>query len=183
MKWAIFVSGEGTTLQYVLDLEVAKKTAQKIVAVHADRPCTALIRAEKKDKKIFLYSPKQNDYAKKVIDFLKEQDVEAIFLLGYRCILKPDFLTKIACPIVNLHPSLLPDYKGLRAIERAFEAKEKQMGVSIHEVTEDLDAGRVRLQRAYQPNYQIEGFSEVYAKIRSLEKEAVEAYLKSLDCE
>ncbi len=89
----------------------------------------------------------KSDFESKINEKLQEKKVEAIFLAGYMRILSVDFVRRWAWRIINVHPSLLPKYPGAHAIKEAFEAKEKETGVTIHFVDEGVDSGPVILQR------------------------------------
>jgi len=180
-RWGVFVSGTGTNLQNILDLEkTGLIPSTSFVAVHADRPCHALERAQRAGKSVLLYSPKEPSYDQKVLEFLKGESVEALILLGYLRILSPEFLSHFWGPVLNLHPSLLPKYKGLRAIESAFEAGDLEMGVSLHEVVEELDSGPILKQVSWTRSGG-ESIEEVRAKMHDLEHKMIREYFLSLE--
>lgn len=77
---------------------------------------------------------------------LLRKKIEAIFLAGYMRILSPEFVRLWAWRIMNIHPSLLPKFPGAHAIREAFEAKEKETGVTVHFVDEGVDSGPIILQ-------------------------------------
>lgn len=181
IRWGIFASGEGTNLQNVLDLEGSGKLPnQQISCVHVDRPCRAELRAKTAHKAILHLSSKAEDYEIQLLNFLRIHNVDRIFLLGYMRVLKASFLKAWSKPIINLHPSLLPAHKGLRAIERAFEAGDAELGVSLHEVTEILDSGRLLLQLKWS-RPKAASLTEIENKIHQLEYEVVRQYLIDLD--
>lgn len=180
LRWAVFVSGRGTNLQNFLELEKSNLVHQKIAAVYADRECPAVERARVFGKPYFILDPKAEAYISRLLEFLETQDIHRIFLLGYMRILPKDFLTKWNKPIINLHPSLLPHYKGLNAIKRAYEAGEEKLGVSLHEVTTELDSGPLISQKQLirAPG---ESFEDLEARIHALEREIVRDYLFDLE--
>lgn len=111
---------------------------------------------------------------------LQEKKVEAIFLAGYMRILSCDFVKQWAWRIMNVHPSLLPKYPGPHSIQDAFEAKEKETGVTIHFVDEDIDSGPIILQRKIpiMPNDTLESLTKrVHETEYKLYPEAIQLWL------
>jgi len=181
IRWAIFVSGNGSNLQNVLELEKnGLIPQQEIILIHADRECRALERAVEFDKVSWKSSPKSPDFLEDLLKQLSSLAVDRIFLLGYMRILSAQFLLKWQKPVVNLHPSLLPKYRGLEAIRQAYEAGDPLVGVSLHEVVEELDSGPVILQRSLtrHPDENLESLTQ---RIHRLEHELVREYLLSLE--
>lgn len=175
------MSGEGSNLSQVLHLEkIEALKHQKVVLVHSNRACPALEKAKAAQKPVHLQNFKEADAWARLLEVLSAHQVERIFLLGYLKILPPEFLEAWAKPIVNLHPSLLPKYKGLHAAQRAFDSGDLEGGVSLHEVVAELDSGQlisqIRFQRA-----EGEAWETYWKKIRESEKKIVEDYLLSLE--
>lgn len=181
IRWAVFVSGQGSNLENVLHLEKSKALkSQKVSCVVADRVCPAIDKARKASKPVFVLSPKEEKFDQQLISFLKEYRVNRIFLLGYMKILPASFLSRWAKPIINLHPSLLPKYKGLHAIEQAFEAGDSELGPSLHDVVDDLDSGQILLQKSF-PRLQDDDLQSISKKMHETEHELVQEYLLKLD--
>jgi len=180
IRWAVFVSGEGSNLQNFLDLESFGLKRNEIVAVHADRGCRAIERARRSGKNILISSSKDPSYEEQLVDFLQKCKVDRIFLLGYMKILSGRFLSLWNKPIVNLHPSLLPKYPGLHAIERAFHAKEAELGVSLHEVTGRLDDGPLLRQLRFTRKGR-ESLAMVEEEVHCWERQIVRDYLFDLE--
>ncbi|MBN8555253.1 MAG: hypothetical protein J0L93_07405 [Deltaproteobacteria bacterium] len=183
IRWAVFVSGEGSNLQHFLNLEKFSLKQNKIVCVIADRECRAVERAKKSKKKTAVIEPGPA-FSKQVLKFLKAEKVDAIFLLGFMRILKPDFLATFQKPIVNLHPSWLPHYKGKDAIQKAYEAEEDFMGVSLHHVVAEVDAGEILRQISF-PVKNSDGsrpsLSEITERTHEFERKIVSDYLFDLE--
>lgn len=180
IRWAVFASGTGTNLQNFIDLE-SKLSKTKLELVVSDRPCSAIEKAKSASKEIFQYSPKNSDFEEQLLDVLKKHSIDSIFLMGYMRILKASFLQSWAPRrIVNLHPSLLPQYKGKDAVKQALEAGEKIIGVSLHEVVAEMDAGKVLRQEKLQC-LATESFDDLMKRIHSLEHKMVQDYLFDLD--
>ena len=151
MKIAIFASGRGSNAEAVL--EAVKNGTLKNVEVAAlvsDNPdARALEVAKKYGVKAVFIDPKRKgarfseEGERAYADFTEKLAPDLIFLLGFMRIL---FKGKI----LNLHPSLLPAYKGLTPIKRAFEAGEKRTGCTVHYVTAELDGGETIAQKTVE---------------------------------
>lgn len=181
VRWAVFVSGEGSNLQNVIDgMRENLWPSQSLCLVHSSRECPAEKRAERAGIPIYRDKAKSVDYEKRLLKALDFHKVERIFLLGYMSILPESFLEQWKGPIINLHPSLLPKYKGLKAAERAYESGDSECGVSLHEVIAELDAGPLIAQEKFErdPSMSFELYQE---KIRQAERKIVRDYLNSLE--
>jgi len=178
-RWAVFVSGRGSNLQNFLNLE-SELQKSKVVAVYANKECPAIERSKKAEKPALVLSPKEEGHSTKLLSFLKANEVQAIFMLGYMRILSSDFLKAWEGEIVNLHPSLLPKYPGLQAIERSYQSGDEFVGVSLHRVIEEVDAGGLLKQSKMkrEPSWSLE---ETEEKLHELEKRIVREYLFDLE--
>lgn len=141
LKWAVFVSGNGSNLQALLDAEpkihIAVVVSNKAEAFGVERARRASVPV--------VILPATIDWEALSAE-LEARAIDRIFLAGFMKVIPPGFIHRWADRILNLHPSLLPEYKGLRAIERSYSDR-AAMGVTIHWVTADLDAGPILLQR------------------------------------
>lgn len=143
MKIVVLISGEGSNLQAIIDAMHASKLDVSIQAVISNKPdAYGLIRAE------------QYQIPKHVIrsetelhTLLHHYNPELIVLAGFMRVLSKEFVTTYAGKIINIHPSLLPKYRGLNTHERVLANKEAFHGTSIHFVTEQLDGGPVIAQQ------------------------------------
>jgi len=149
---ALFVSGLGTNMENIaLRVKEGKLPCDIALVLCDNLGALALKRAKKLGLETYTLERKnfalKSDFESKINEKLKEKKVEAIFLAGYMRILSADFVRRWAWRIINVHPSLLPKYPGAHAIQEAFEAKEKETGVTIHFVDEGVDSGPVILQR------------------------------------
>jgi len=139
-KVAIFASGTGSNFEKIADDERLKDKIS-IELLVCDRKDAAVIRkAHDRNIKVFIFSAKnfESKEAYESVIFEKVKDLDYIFLAGYMRIISPYFLEKYKKTILNLHPSLLPKFKGKDAIKQAFNAGEKEIGISIHYVNEEL---------------------------------------------
>lgn len=141
LNWAVFISGHGSNLQAMIDAHPAINI-RLVVSNKAEAQGVA--RAERAGIPTLIL-PQDIDWSE-VTSSLRAQQVDRIFLAGFMKIIPADFIRDWTEKMLNLHPSLLPNYKGLRAIERSYEDG-AAMGVTIHWVTADLDAGPILLQR------------------------------------
>ncbi|RKY41221.1 MAG: phosphoribosylglycinamide formyltransferase [Candidatus Makaraimicrobium thalassicum] len=152
MNIAVFVSGNGSNLQALIDAEAKGDLgAGRIVLVVSDNPgAFALERARKAGIRIFVLEPggarSRDGYDERISRELKEDKIELIVLAGFMRILGKPLVEGYKGRILNIHPALLPSFKGVHGIKDAFEYGVKTTGVTAHFVTEELDAGPVILQ-------------------------------------
>jgi phosphoribosylglycinamide formyltransferase-1 len=150
---AVLVSGSGTNLQALLDT-VHGHEAQ-IVAVASGTPgAPALKRASARGvpsavfKRVDYVNREPRDLA--MADWLQESGVRLVVLAGYMELLSPAFLGRFPGAVINVHPSLLPAFPGLHAIEQALAYGVKVFGVTVHYVDAGMDSGAVILQRSLE---------------------------------
>ena len=148
-KIAIFISGRGSNLKSLIKYSNTKKSIIKIVLVISNNfSAKGLDYAKKsKIKNIYIkYSNKKN-FENRSLKLLKQNNVDLICLAGFMKILSGNFIKKFYKPILNIHPSLLPKYKGLNTHKRAIKNKEKFSGATVHIVNKKLDSGKIILQK------------------------------------
>jgi phosphoribosylglycinamide formyltransferase 1 len=167
---AVLISGAGTNLQALLDTvhgapvqlpkvgSSAVSDTVQIVGVAASRPDAAgLERARRAgvENAVFAIAdhPDRAARDRALGDWLDEQGVELVVLAGFMELLGPDFIRRFAGRIVNVHPSLLPAFPGVGAIEQAVEHGVKVTGVTVHFVDERMDSGPIILQEALELPY------------------------------
>ena len=146
IKTAVFISGTGSNLQNLIKFSKNKKTPISIDLIISDtRHAKGLRFASqfKIKKKIFVF--KNND--ENILIFLKKEGIEFICLAGFMKILSKDFIKRFNGKIINIHPSLLPKYKGLNTNIKAIINKDKFAGCTVHYVTTKLDSGKIILQK------------------------------------
>ena len=151
MNIAVFVSGNGTNLQAIIDaISRGEINAKVSLVVCNNEGAYALTRAENAGIETFVKSHKgfkaRADYDKEIIKELKKRNIELVVLAGFMRLLSPAFVKEYRNKIMNIHPSLLPAFKGTHAIKDAFESGEKTTGVTVHFVDEELDHGPIILQ-------------------------------------
>lgn len=151
MNIAVFCSGNGTNLQAIIDSRKKGYLKADIKLVVSDAPdCYALIRAKNEGIKTFVIERKnfntKKDFEEEILKALKEENIGLIALAGYMRMLSGYFISAYKNKILNIHPALLPSFKGAHGIKDAFEYGVKITGVTAHFVTQDMDAGPVILQ-------------------------------------
>jgi phosphoribosylglycinamide formyltransferase-1 len=147
---AVLASGEGSNLQALLDV-VHGRYGVEVVRVLSDKPgARALARAEAAGVPTAVFPvahyPDRNARDAAMIERLRADDAHLVVLAGYMAILSPEFIAAFFGRIINVHPSLLPKYPGLRAIQQALEAGDDQTGVTVHYVDEGVDTGPIIAQ-------------------------------------
>ncbi len=141
MRIGIMCSGNGTNFENIVR---TCKDDEVVVMIHNKKKCGAAKRADKLGIPHTQISSKQEDV---IIDIMKAWKVDLIVLAGWMRIVSSKLIDVFPNKIINLHPSMLPKYKGLHAIERALESGDESTGVSVHYVNEELDGGEIIMQK------------------------------------
>jgi len=151
---AIFASGNGSNFQAIVDSYKRGFLRNiKIALLVCDRPQAYVIkRAQKANINCFLVERKQfqtrNKFENFIIQKLKKEKIDLICLAGYMRVLSPKFVLKYKNKILNIHPALLPAFKGENGIKDAFNYAVKITGVTVHFVDNGVDTGPIILQEA-----------------------------------
>ena len=149
VKTVVFISGTGSNLKNLIKFSKKKKSPISVnLIISNTKQAKGLIYSDKFKikKKIFTFkNVKINE--KKILGLLKKEKVKLICLAGFMKILSKDFIKKFTGKIINIHPSLLPKYKGLNTHARAINNKDKFSGCTVHYVTAKLDSGKIILQK------------------------------------
>ena len=146
---AVFISGSGSNLKNLIKFSLIKKSIININFVISDKKDAKGLKYVKKfdlKKKIYKFKNRNLD-EKKILSDLKKEKVKLVCLAGFMKILSKNFIKKFNGKIINIHPSLLPKYKGLKTHERALKNKEKFSGCTVHYVNSKLDSGKIILQK------------------------------------
>tara|TARA_R100001463_G_scaffold73597_1_gene127419 strand:+ start:433 stop:975 length:543 start_codon:yes stop_codon:yes gene_type:complete len=139
MRLGIMCSGNGTNFENIVR---TCRYDEVVLMIHNKKDCGAVRRANKFGINHCYVNAKNED---EMVKLFEVYNVDLIVLAGYMRIIKNP--SAFPCPIINVHPSLLPKYKGLNAIEQAMEAGEEYAGCTVHYVNEELDGGEIILQR------------------------------------
>ena len=147
----VLISGRGSNLESIISATNKKKFPAKIsLVISSNKSALGLKIAEKNHIKNFVIEQKEFSnkelYEEDLIGKIVQQDPNLICLAGFMQILSKTFISKFRDKIINIHPSLLADYKGLNTHERAINAGEKYSGCTVHYVTEELDGGKIIAQ-------------------------------------
>ena len=146
---AVFISGRGSNLKSLIKYSKTKNSLIKIVLVISNNSKAKglVIASKSKIKNIFIHSSTKKNFENQSIKLLKHYNVDLICLAGFMKILSGNFIKKFSKPIINIHPSLLPKYKGLNTHIKAIKNKDKYSGATVHIVSKKLDSGKIILQK------------------------------------
>ena len=147
IKTAIFISGTGSNLKSLIKFSKLKKSPiiiKMIISNNYKAKGLQYANIYKIKKKVFDFKNTLSE--KKVINELKKSGIHLICLAGFMKILSKTFINNFNGKILNIHPSLLPKFKGLNTHERAIRNKEKYSGCTVHFVNSKLDSGKIILQ-------------------------------------
>ena len=146
---AVFISGRGSNLKSIINFSKKKLSPIKIVlVVSSNKEAQGLNYAKINNIKniVVIYKNKLKT-EKKLLDALLKYKIRLICLAGFMKILSKKFILKFEGKILNIHPSLLPNYKGLNTHRRVIKNKEKFTGCTVHLVNSRLDSGKIILQK------------------------------------
>ena len=149
IKAAIFISGTGSNLKNLIKYSLKKVSpieVNLIVSNNIKARGLKFAQLYKIKKKVYNYDKKKIS-EKRILKDLKSNDIKLICLAGFMKILSKDFIRNFKGKILNIHPSLLPKYKGLNTHYRAIQNKEKYSGCTVHLVNSKLDSGKIILQK------------------------------------
>ena len=149
IKTAVFISGTGSNLKNLIKFSKIKKSPISIDLIISDNSRAKGLnfgKIFKIKKKIYNFN-KKNIAEKKILLELKKNNISFICLAGFMKIISKNFIKMFKGKILNIHPSLLPKYKGLNTHQRAIDNNEKFSGCSVHYVTSRLDSGKIILQK------------------------------------
>ena len=146
---AVFISGSGTNLNSIIKNSLKKNFPIKISLVISNNKNAYGINYAKNNKIKFkiINSKKMINFESKMLIILKKNNIKLICLAGFMKVLSDKFIKDFKYKILNIHPSLLPKYKGLNTHKRVLKNKEKFSGCTVHYVTNKLDSGRIILQK------------------------------------
>src|SRR3989338_3522192 len=155
LRFAVFASGNGSNLQAIIDAVRKGAIKAELALVFSDnRKAFALKRAETAGIKTLCLTRKDyaspQSYDRDIMICLKEAKIDFVVLAGYMRLLTPFFLKEYPQKILNVHPSLLPAFKGIQAIKDTFTYGCKAAGVTIHIVDEKMDHGPIILQEGFK---------------------------------
>ena len=149
IKTAVFISGTGSNLKNLIKFSKKKKSPISINLIISNKIETKGLKyADKFDIKSKIFNSQNIKIAEKnILTLIKKEKIKFICLAGFMRILSKSFIKRFNGRIINIHPSLLPKYKGLHTHERAIENKDKFTGCTVHFVTAKLDSGKIIMQK------------------------------------
>ena len=151
---AVFISGTGSNLKSLIKFSNLKKSPISIKIIISNNPKSKGLtfgKIYKIRKKVFNFN-KQAKTEKEILELLKKRKINLICLAGFMRILSKNFIQNFKGQILNIHPSLLPKYKGLNTHERAITNKDRYSGCTVHFVTAKLDSGKIIIQKKVKIN-------------------------------
>ena len=149
IKTAVFISGTGSNLENLIKFSLKKISPIEIILIISNNTKAKGLKFAKLykiKKKVYNYDKKKIS-EKRILKDLKSNNIKLICLAGFMKILSKDFIRNFKGKILNIHPSLLPKYKGLNTHHRAIQNKEKYSGCTVHLVNSKLDSGKIILQK------------------------------------
>ena len=146
-KICVFISGNGSNLKSLYKFSQSKKTNFVIKLVISNKKKSkGFFFASQKKIKSFVIEKDKEIFEIKSLKLLQKEKIDILCLAGFMRILSSNFIRKLKIPIINIHPSLLPKFKGLNTHQRAIDNNEKFSGCTVHYVTEKLDSGKIITQ-------------------------------------
>ena len=173
-RLAVFASGRGSNFEAIVSACESGRLCAEVVLLVCDRPDAEVVaRAEAHHVPCFAFSPKdyaaKADYEREIVSRLQQSGVELICLAGYMRLLSEVMLNAYEGRIINIHPSLLPAFKGAHAIEQAMAYGVKVYGITIHYVDASMDGGRIIAQQAIP--YEGSDITELETRLHTIEHE------------
>ncbi len=153
-KLAVFASGTGSNFEAIADACADGRLNAEVVLMVCDKPAAAVVeKARVRGVESFVFSPAdygcKADYESETVRRMDALGVDLVCLAGYMRIVSDVLLASYGGRMVNIHPSLLPSFRGAHAVEQAVAFGVKVYGITIHYVTSELDGGRIIAQRAF----------------------------------
>lgn len=186
-RLAVFASGTGSNFEAIADACQSGRLDAEVVLMVCDKPTAAVVgKAASRGIDSFVFSPKdypsKEEFEREIISRLAASEVDLVCLAGYMRIIGDILLNEWGGRIINIHPALLPSFKGAHAIEDAWNYGVKVFGVTVHYVTAEVDGGRIIAQGAL--SYEDGTIEDLTQRIHEIEHllypEAIERTIKEL---
>ena len=182
---AVFISGRGSNLKNLIKYSKSKFSLIKIKLVICNKANAKGLDFAKKYKiKYFIFKYKNSKISEtQILKKLFFYNIELICLAGFMKIISGNFIKKFNRPILNIHPSLLPKYKGLNTHKKVLQNKEKFSGATVHLVSQKIDSGKIILQKKIKilKNDNIKTLEKKILKLEhNLYPKAINRFLASL---
>ncbi len=152
-KTCVFISGNGSNLKNLIYNSRNNNFPASIdLVICNNKKAKGITYAKKNSIPFLILNTKMRNFERIALKELKKYKIELICLAGFMRIVSKEFINNFKKKIINIHPSLLPKYKGLNTFERILKNKEKKTGCTVHFVNENLDGGRIILQKSFYIN-------------------------------
>ena len=154
-KLAVFASGSGTNFEAIAAACASGEIPAELALMVCDKPGAAVVaRAERYGVRSFVFNPKsyacKADFEKEIVALMDSVGIDLVCLAGYMRIVGPTLLEAYEGRMINIHPALLPAFKGAHAVEDAVSYGVKVYGITIHWVSAELDGGKIISQKAFE---------------------------------
>ena len=175
----IFISGYGSNLNNLIRNSREYNFPVNISLVVCNNPyAKGILFAKKNSIPCLIINTKNRIFEKKILIAIKSYKISLICLAGYMKIISKSFINTCGTQIINIHPSLLPKFRGLRTFERVLKNKEKKTGCTVHFVNEKLDNGKIITQKKFYIDKK-DCVTTIRKKTKALERKAFsEAIIK-----
>ena len=172
VKSCVFISGKGTNLNYIIRNSRSYSFPINVDLIISNNSKAKGLNIAKKYNIPFLFVPykNQNYFERMCLFELRKKKIKLLCLAGFMKVLSSQFIRSFNGKIINIHPSLLPKYKGLNTYKKVLKNKERYSGCSVHYVSNKLDAGKVILQKKI---FLDKNETEKTLKLKTLKKEHV----------
>ena len=183
-KLAVLVSGNGSNLQSIIDsINIGEINANISLVISNIETAYALTRAKKENLNSAFLNHKnfssRESFDRALSELLIKHEVDLVVLAGFMRILSNSFIEKFNRKIINIHPSLLPKYPGLKTHEKVINNKDKYHGVTIHLVDEGLDSGPIIAQARFEAT-KYKDIDSLITKVHSLEHKLYPLIIKMI---
>ena len=145
----VFISGYGSNLKHLIGNSRNPNFPVKISLVICNNSSAKVYYTQKNSIPYLVINTKKRNFENEILIKLKNYNISLICLAGYMKIVSKNFLLKYGKKIINIHPSLLPKYKGLNTFEKIIKNNEKKTGCTVHFVNERLDSGKLIIQKSF----------------------------------
>ena len=175
----VFISGFGSNLKSLIDKSRDPVFPVKInLVISNNADAKGILHAKKNSIPYLIVDTKKRNYENIIYKEIKKNKISIICLAGYMKIISKRFINTNGKKIINIHPSLLPKFKGLNTYEKILKKNEKKTGCTVHFVNEKLDSGKIIVQKSFYIN-QYDGLKTLKEKTHKLEHKAYpEAIIK-----
>ncbi|MDD3382218.1 MAG: phosphoribosylglycinamide formyltransferase [Bacilli bacterium] len=180
MNIAVFASGNGSNFEAIAKTKFKKIKIKLLITDKENAYCIERSKKLNIPYSVFPFKSfkTKKEYEESILKKLKDDNIDFIVLAGYMRILEDTILDAYENKIINIHPSLLPAFKGRHAIEEAYNAKVKIIGITIHYVNKELDSGEIIAQECFKIKKL--SLAETEAKIHKIEHKLYPKVLKEL---